>query len=237
MTQHDDSDLSQDAAQGFAIEAVTQTLGVATDVDTCVKLTARVNSLADEALTYFSQKGVGVACAPGCTFCCHLRVMVQAHEAIALFRYLQGAMPQEVAATVRTRVVENDVAARKGPAAGKSPVRRACAFLVDGRCSAYAVRPAACSGYHSLSRQRCEDAHFNTDTSEGIPMSQAFNYAAAALQGGVDQGLGRQGLSAARFELHAAVAALLRNPGTIQRWRAGRTLLKEDGSRAAAGSL
>ena len=231
VTHDDDIDLSRDAAQGFAIEAVTQTLGVATDVDTCVKLTARVNSLADEALTYFSQKGVGVACAPGCTFCCHLRVMVQAHEAIALFRYLQDSMPREVAATVRTRVLEN------AATAGKSPSRQACAFLVDGKCSAYPVRPAACSGYHSLSRQRCEDAHFNTDTAEGIPMSQAFNYAAAALQGGVDQGLGRLGLSAARFELHAAVAALLRKPGTIQRWRSGRTLLREDGSRAVAGSL
>ena len=154
VTQHDDFDLSREAAQGFAIEAVTQTLGGATDVDTCVNLTARGNCLADEALTYFST-----------------------------------------------------------------------------------ARPAACSGYHSLSRQRCEDAHFNTDTFEGIPMSQAFNYVAAALQGGVDQGLARLGLSAARFELHAAVAALLRNPGTIQRWRSGRTLLKEDGSRAAAGSL
>ena len=122
---------------------------------------------------------------------------------------------------------------------GVTPIHYDLALVPNASALTYfsTARPAACSGYHSLSRQRCEDAHFNTDTFEGIPMSQAFNYVAAALQGGVDQGLARLGLSAARFELHAAVAALLRNPGTIQRWRSGRTLLKEDGSRAAAGSL
>ena len=40
------------------------------------------------------------------------------------------------------------------------------------------------------------------------------------------QGLGAAGLSGARVELHAAVAALLRDPALVQRWRGGRTLIR-----------
>jgi hypothetical protein len=41
---------------------------------------------------------------------------------------------------------------------------------------------------------------------------------------GLDEGLAAAGLKSTRIELQTAVAALIRNPSLIARWRAGREL-------------
>jgi hypothetical protein len=218
-----------DSAQQFGVEAVAATLGASTDVDACVVLAGRINTLIGQAMASFeadgSAEGSSIACRAGCNFCCHLRVMVFPHEAIALFRYLGSHMPAEQAQTVRKRVLENAAHIAALAREGRSTTNLPCAFLVEGKCSAYEARPAPCSGYHSLSREKCE-ASFNNggNLPEGIPVLSGLRYVAAALDEGMEQGLDAAGLSATRVELNTAVAALIRNPALIQRWRTGREL-------------
>ena len=214
-----------DSAQQFGFEAVAATLGVSADVDACVALTGSINTLIEQAMESFQADDSGIACRAGCNFCCHLRVMVFPHEAIALFRYLGASMPKEQAQAVRQRVLENAAQIAALAREGRSATNLPCAFLVEGKCSAYAARPAACSGYHSLSREKCE-ASFNNggNLPEGIPVLGALRYIAAALDEGMEQGLAASKLSTTRVELNTAVAALLRNPALIQRWRSGREL-------------
>ena len=204
--------MSADDPQRFAIDAVRDTLGKSTDVDSCVALTERIDTLTSQAIEFFQ----GIACRKGCNFCCRLRVMVYPHEAIALFRYLNSRIPPEKAVSIRKRLTEG---AKRGAA------KMACAFLVESECAAYPVRPGACSGYHSLSRDECERS--DSDPSVTIPMLQGLHHIATSLDEGLDQGLAAAGLNGTRFELHAALAALIRNPALIERWRTGRTLLKE----------
>ena len=213
------------SAQQFGLEAVAATLGASTDVDACVALAGRINDLIGEAMASFQTEGTGIACRAGCNFCCHLRVMVFPHEAVALFRYLGSHMPKDQAQVVRTRVLENAAHIAALAREGRSATNLPCAFLVDGKCSAYEARPAACSGYHSLSREKCE-ASFDNGGSlpEGIPVLTALRYVAAALDEGLEQGLEAAGLSSTHVELNTAVAALIRNPALIQRWRSGREL-------------
>ena len=230
MSDHD-SDPGPDASgavQRFAFDAIRDTFGKATDVDACVTLAARIDGLMNEALESFQADGAGIACRAGCNFCCHLRVMVYPHEAIALFRYLRSRIPKEQADGVRARLLENAARIAKLGREGHAATRIACAFLVDGKCSAYEVRPAACSGYHSLSRDRCEEEYNNaaTGSPQGIPVLKALRYIAAALDDGMDEALAASGLSETRVELQTAVAALLRNPALIERWRSGRELMK-----------
>ncbi len=209
--------------QQFGFDAVRATLGKSTDVDSCVELAARIDALVTQATEYFRKEGAEIACRAGCSFCCHLRVMVLPHEAIALFRYLGSRIPPEDAEGVRRRVLDKAAHLSEG-----SATRSACAFLVDGRCSAYDARPSACSGYHSLSKERCESAYENRgDAPAGIPVSQAMRHVAASLDDGMQEGLAATGLSGVRMELHTAVAALIRNPALSQRWRAGRPLVKD----------
>ena len=209
--------------QQFGSDAVRATLGRSADVDSCLQLTRRIDALMTQAIEYFRKEGAQIACRAECSFCCHLRVMVLPHEAIALFRFLGSRMPAEQAEGVRRRVLENAARVREG-----SATRAACAFLMEGKCSAYEARPSACSGYHSLSKERCESAYENRGgPAEGIPVSQAMRHVAASLDEGMQEGLAATGLSGMRMELHTAVAALIRDPAISQRWRGGRPLVKE----------
>lgn len=205
----------------FAAEAVRRTLGRGTDVDACVELTGRIDRLLEQAATHLQSSGAHLACRAGCNFCCHLRVNVLPHEAIALFRYLQSRMPAALAQQVRTRLRHN---ASTTPAAP-----RPCAFLVAGECSAYEVRPSACAAYHSTRRERCEQSFRDPTVPSGTIALQGLQAVAVDLEAGVDDGVRAQGLSNAALELHTAVAALLADPALIARWRAGRPLIKEPG--------
>lgn len=214
-----------DSAQRFGFEAVAATLGASTDVDACVLLTGRIDTLLDQAIETFQAEGSGIACRAGCNFCCHLRVMVFPHEAIALFRYLGSHMPKDQAQLVRQRILDNAAHIAALGREGRTATNLACAFLVDGKCSAYEARPGTCSGYHSLSREKCEASFDNGgNLPEGIPVLGALRFVAAALDDGMEQGLNAAKLDTTRVELNTAVAALIRNPALIQRWRSGRPL-------------
>jgi Fe-S-cluster containining protein len=211
------------AAQAFASEAVRETLGTSSDADACVALAAQINALMDQALESF--RGDGIACREGCNFCCHLRVMVFPHEAIALYRYLDRYIPQQQADDIRARLIENADRRTQLTREGQLVPAMRCAFLVDGKCSAYEVRPAACSAYHSLSKGRCEDGyHKEPGAVHRIPVLQALRYVSAALDEGMDKGLAAARLTGTHVELHTTVAALVRDPGLIEKWRAGSPL-------------
>ena len=49
-----------------------------------------------------ARKGIDVACARGCSYCCHLRVEVFAHEAAALLQHLRTQASPEEAASIRS---------------------------------------------------------------------------------------------------------------------------------------
>ena len=205
--------------QQFAAQAVASTLGRRTDVDACVELVGQIDRLLDQAATHLQGGGARLACQAGCNFCCHLRVNVLPHEAIALFRYLQSRMPAAAAAQVRTTL--------RHYTQGAPIALRACAFLVEGECAAYEVRPSACAAYHSTSRERCEQSFRDPSVPSGTVALQGLQAVALALEAGVNAAVQAEGLSNVALELHTAVAALLADPALIARWRAGRPLLKE----------
>jgi hypothetical protein len=204
--------------QEIGSQAVRDTLGRGTDVDACVALVGRIDQLLAQAAAHLPQPGAGLACRAGCNFCCHLRVMVLPHEAIALFRHLQSRLSPSTAQGVRMRVRNYATSATAAP--------RACAFLVGGECAAYEARPSACAGYHSLSKERCEQSFLDPSLPTSTVALRSLQVVATALEDGVDTALRSQGLSRERIELHTALAALLADPGLIARWRAGRPLLK-----------
>jgi hypothetical protein len=209
--------------QQFAARAVRDTVGRSTDVDACVALVGQVDHLLEQAAQHLPQGSAHLACRAGCNFCCHLQVRVLPHEAIALFRYLQSRMAPATADRVRMKIREY---AQSPQPSGHATARRACAFLIEGECSAYEVRPSACAAYHSVSKQRCEQSFHDPSLPSGTVALEALMVVALALEEGVNVALQTQGLSHTPIELHTAVAALLANPALIARWRAGRALLK-----------
>jgi Fe-S-cluster containining protein len=181
----------------------------ATSADLC----RRLNGVIDAEIEALQAAGAGVACKPGCSFCCHLRVGVFRHEAAALLEQLRTRMPPADAAAIEQRVLAN---ARRVDAMTPEQHRAAglvCAFLVDGRCSAHEVRPSACAAYHSLSRERCEES-FHRPAGIGTPRNarpallelQVLGTALIEATQAACRAVGRPG---DQVELHQALRALL----------------------------
>ena len=215
------------AAAAFIRDVTDSTLRSGTDVDSCTALVAKADRRFEATFDHLRKDGAPIACKPGCSFCCHLRVTVAPHEAIALFRHLRSQIPAPLAQEIEQRVLAN--AARIAHMTEEQHWSKnvQCAFLVDGTCSAYRARPMACALHHSLDVDACEASYENpADHSVGIRKLAVIEETMAATQAGTKQALEALGLSAEPMELHTAVAAVLRDQSLIARWRSGRPLLK-----------
>ena len=188
-------------------------LRMSSDAATCAALCRRLNGAIDAKIEALKESGARVACAPGCDYCCHLRVEVFAHEAVALLQHLRTQASAEDAARIEETIRANAARVDALTVEQHRSARLACAFLRNGLCSAHAVRPSACAAYHSLSRARCEHA-FRHPEDIGTPRNarpallelQAFGTAQIEA---TSAGRKAAGLPGEQLELHQALRALL----------------------------
>jgi Fe-S-cluster containining protein len=183
------------------------------DAAACAALCRRMNDVIDAKIEALKGSGACVACAPGCDYCCHLRVDVFAHEAAALLHYLQAQASAEEAALIEQKIRANAKLVDPLTVEEHRSAGIACAFLRDGLCSAHGVRPSACATYHSLSRARCEHA-FRHPGDIGTPRNarpallelQVFGAAQIEATSAAREAAGLEG---GQVELHQALRALL----------------------------
>ena len=192
-----------------AAAALTDRGGGAASAALCRQL----NAVIDGEIEALQAAGAGIACAPGCTFCCHLRVDVFPHEATALLHQLQTGMSPATAAAVEQRLLANAQRADAMTPQQHRTAGLACAFLVDGLCSAHEARPSACAAYHSLSRARCEQS-FRSPAGIGTPQNARpalleLQVLGSALIEATLAAYQEAGLPGEQAELHQAVRALL----------------------------
>lgn len=116
-----------------------------------------------------ARKTPGFACAAGCAWCCYQQVSVAPAEAVAIARHLIATLPPPALAALRQRIIELDDRTRGLDAAARAQLKTACAFLADGKCSIYAVRPLRCRGVYSRDANHCHWAQENPDNVFGDP--------------------------------------------------------------------
>src|SRR5690606_38510368 len=161
--------------------------------------------------------GAPLACEAGCDYCCHQRVSVLPHEAVALLEHLSTELAPELADRIERRIRENAAKVDAMTVAEHTAANLSCAFLVDGRCSAYDVRPLTCAAFHSASRERCAQVFAHPET-RGTPRAArpalleltAFT---DALLAATRTALQVAGWSDAKAELHQALRTLLDERG------------------------
>jgi Fe-S-cluster containining protein len=181
--------------------------------DDCAAVCGRLAREIDDAFAAARRAGTPVACAPGCDFCCHLRVSVFEHEAAAVLHHLRTRLPQANAEAAERRIVANAARIDGMTVAQHYAGRMPCALLVDGSCSVYETRPSACAAHHSLSRARCEHAfahpeHHGTPTNSR-PASLELQTLGDALIAATQSALADNGRPATRRELHQSLRDLL----------------------------
>src|SRR5690606_37555531 len=87
----------------------------------------------DEAVVAtLSGLGIALACARGCSPCCHLRVLVHPHEAFALAAWLRRRFEAPRLAATIARLRENVRATKALGEEGRKRANLACALLDDG---------------------------------------------------------------------------------------------------------
>ncbi len=162
------------------------------------------------------------ACQPACAYCCHAAVTIAPPETFAIARYLQEHYSADTLQEMRRRMDRNAELAssitREEYIARLVP----CALLTDdGHCLVHPVRPLACAGFLSTSRQKCE-AEFNREPNrDAIPTDEFAAAAALCVAIGLRDGCKKARLDGTSFELHHALRRVLDTPDAAERWARG----------------
>ncbi len=167
------------------------------------------------------------ACASGCSWCCRQLVRVSAVEAIALAEALREAYPSDWLLVIRERLATQAAAiAKTANPLEYHAANISCAFLgAEGECAVYEWRPLVCRGYHSLSREACQERY--VDITAPTPPIDAYSHLAAiAVMHGVSLAVGAAGRGHQLYELHAAVLRALDTVGAPGRWARGEDLFR-----------
>jgi Fe-S-cluster containining protein len=179
--------------------------------------------LAELQAGVIARKGIAVACARGCSYCCHLRVEIRPHEAFVLARHMQEKFDAARRERALARIDAN--LERIAPLAPEQHVRAGipCALLEDGACSVYEARPAACRKYYSVSVKTCSDAFADTSAPlTGELEDEDVRLAGNAVALGYAKGLEDAGYDIELRELHYALRKALTEPKAESRYRRGK---------------
>lgn len=197
---------------------------LARDADAVRAQVVRMYSrLAREQEAVITSAKLALACERGCNYCCHQRVEMRPYEVFILAEYIRTRMTAAQQVEVRSRLAANK--ARIAPLAPLQHTQAgmACALLVDGACSVYETRPAACRKYYSLSVDTCRNAFERpTEPLNGPLENDDLRLAGNAVALGFARGVEESGRDANRYELHAALLEALDNPKSAKRYRDGK---------------
>ncbi len=162
------------------------------------------------------------ACRAGCAFCCHTAVTIAGPEAFAIHDYLVTHYTAEELAEVRRRLDANAALAAGMTRDEYIAKLIPCGLLTeDGNCRAHPVRPMACAGFCSTSREACE-AEFARVPGRGAVPADRFTMAAGlGASHGLKEACRRAGLDGTFYELHHALRRVFDEPDAAGRWARG----------------
>lgn len=168
-----------------------------------------------------AKAGTPVACRGGCASCCTLKVEATPDEIFAVAAALEAALDPESLAALRAQAAEIDRRGRDLAPAARYLLHLFCPVMEpDSRlCRAHTVRPAACQGYLSLDRRRC-DASAQGENAE-IPSPVASGLIRDAVMSAQIIVLREAGYDQTRIELSAGLTAAWADPDAERRWLAG----------------
>lgn len=195
-------------------------LSQAEDSGQAVAFISTLHRNTDAVITTSESTGPTPECKSGCTYCCHARVEVSDPEALYIAWHVQHLPPASKVPLIERlhlKAGEFDGAGRVEADTSKS---QPCAFLQDGLCSIYSIRPSVCRKAHSLSVKACE-----TQASK-IPQNLTRVVQCEALMAGTNEAYRSVGLPASGHELSAAVLAALAG-NAEEAWYQGKPLLPD----------
>ncbi|MDO9318458.1 MAG: YkgJ family cysteine cluster protein [Gammaproteobacteria bacterium] len=157
-----------------------------------------------------STASAAIACQAGCWYCCYFKVEVRSEEALQIVKFVRENFSPERAKRLQDDVAENAGALRGLPREEQLTANRKCAFLDDGKCSIYAVRPARCRTFHAKDVSGCKQA-WDEPTNLKIPSTLVpeLLYTGEAHLKGYRQAFTDAGYDNGVYEMNAALEKAL----------------------------
>ena len=174
-----------------------------------------------------------IACKAGCRWCCHQQVALLPAEAIAIARYLERLVSAERDA-MAARIATLDDKTRGLSALERARLKEPCAFMIEGACSIYPIRPLRCRGLHSRDSAACSQAMADPDAAAASRAARTdsgpFVVESAKIMNAALKGLARAcrdlGFAHETVELTTAVQIALTVPDAETKILAGAPLFE-----------
>lgn len=196
-----------DAAHSAVVQALPQ--GVEAMMDAAVKAWQRADRIFDSirATPAFALGTAPAACRRGCGWCCHQKVGAAAIEVVAISRALAQRPPQ------------------RAMLAGWRP-GLPCAFLQDGACAIYDIRPLKCRSLWHVDVRHCMAKYAGLPVM-GAQTNPAFQTEPKMIYEGALKGLAlpliKAGHDCPGLELMPALQAIIDHPDAAESWWSGQS--------------
>jgi Fe-S-cluster containining protein len=196
---------SRDAARSLTDEALRSGI----TVDSVAFAAKRVAQYVDEALAIVQEEyRPALHCKAGCSYCCcKPNVLASVPELVNIVTFVSRTFSADDRAELKARArrYRKQVEGRRveDPTDESIP----CPLLVDGRCTAYEVRPLICRGYNSTNVEACRRAH--SDATVLVPTFALLKDASAGATIGAAQQLRAVGVDDAMVDLGTALNIVL----------------------------
>ncbi len=200
-----------DAAHAAVMAALPR--GASALLDAAITAWARADRLFDTIRTTpaFALGVPPAACKKGCGWCCHQPIGAAAIEVLAMARALKDR-PQAA------------LVAEWKPG-------QPCAFLKDGACSVYDIRPLKCRSLWHLDVRHCMGKYANLPVMAPQAVSAAFQLEPKMIYEGALKGLAlpliKEGRDCPGLEMMPALQAVLGDDTAPARWLAGEAVFPE----------
>jgi hypothetical protein len=164
-----------------------------------------------------------IACRAGCAYCCHLKVLVTAPEAIHLAEWLGARLNDEGLEELRERVAATDDRTYGMSAAERAAAKVPCPLLVDGLCVAHDARPLGCRGGNSYDADMCRRLFEGSAAEADFRFYRPQVAINEALRAGLSVAASANQLDGTLLELVAALRVLLSHPSEADEWGEGQS--------------
>lgn len=162
------------------------------------------------------------ACKAGCSYCCHIRVVVQPHEVFSIVEYMRAKFAPQQIKRVLDQARANKVRIEPLTVQQHIATNIPCPLLHAGDCSIYSVRPAKCRAYHSLDVKACEVAHIDTTATVAHPYDIPVLVTTGRYIDGFSRSVAQHGMDAGYYELNGVLLSAFESAEAAKRWRNGK---------------
>jgi Fe-S-cluster containining protein len=207
---------------------VVEAMSAARSLEMALEITHQALQWGDQFISVFESTNPlprPVACAPGCTYCCHNQVEVTPAEVFLLAQVISQYFSPQKLEHLKEKILRL-AALKVGKSKAELAVARRtqpCPLLAGDKCAVYPWRPFMCRAMHSLDKEHCRTSFTAGDLSGDAYYLHRYVFP-MSVSAGLAAGFQEVGCVTPVLELTRALGEALLSPWLAERWLAGKNV-------------